>query len=53
MSEFIGTFRGTVLSQGKGDIGGARSVFAKFKGITFFLFSNKQTHCTGRSPKSM
>lgn len=33
MSEFIGTFRGTVLSQGKGTIGGARSVFAKFKGI--------------------
>ena len=33
MSEFIGTFRGTVLSQSKGTIGGARSVFAKFKGI--------------------
>jgi hypothetical protein len=33
MSEFIGTFRGTILSQGKGNIGGARSVFAKFKGI--------------------
>lgn len=33
MSEFIGTFRGTILSQGKGTIGGARSVFAKFKGI--------------------
>jgi hypothetical protein len=33
MSEFIGTFRGSVLSQSKGTIGGARSVFAKFKGI--------------------
>lgn len=33
MSEFIGTFRGSILSQGKGNIGGARSVFAKFKGI--------------------
>lgn len=32
MSEFIGTFRGSILSQGKGTIGGARSVFAKFKG---------------------
>jgi hypothetical protein len=33
MSEFIGTFRGTILSQSKGTIGGARSVFAKFKNI--------------------
>ena len=33
MSEFIGTFRGTILSQGKGTIGSARSVFAKFKGL--------------------
>lgn len=33
MSEIIGTFRGVVLKQGKGSIGGARSVFAKFKGI--------------------
>lgn len=33
MSELIGTFRGSILRQGKGNIGGARSVFAKFKGI--------------------
>ena len=33
MGEIFGTFRGTILSQGKGTIGGARSVFAKFKGI--------------------
>jgi hypothetical protein len=33
MNNFIGTFRGTVLRQTKGEIGGARSVFAKFKGL--------------------
>lgn len=33
MSEIIGTFRGTTLRQSKGKYGGARSVFAKFKGI--------------------
>lgn len=33
MGEIFGTFRGTILSQTKGTIGGARSVFAKFKGI--------------------
>lgn len=33
MNEQIGTFRGTVLRQTKGKVGGARSVFAKFKGI--------------------
>ena len=33
MSEIIGTFRGTTLRQSKGNYGGARSVFAKFKGI--------------------
>lgn len=33
MNEVIGTFRGTVLRQSKGQLGGARSVFAKFKGI--------------------
>ena len=33
MNETFGTFRGTVLKQSKGTIGGARSVFAKFKGI--------------------
>lgn len=33
MNETFGTFRGTILKQGKGTIGGARSVFAKFKGI--------------------
>jgi hypothetical protein len=33
MNEVIGTFRGTVLRQSKGNFGGARSVFAKFKGI--------------------
>lgn len=33
MYEKFGTFRGTILSQSKGTIGGARSVFAKFKGI--------------------
>lgn len=32
MSE-IGTFRGTVIAQTKGKVGGARPVFAKFKGI--------------------
>ena len=34
MSEIFGTFRGTTLRQSKGNYGGARSVFAKFKGIT-------------------
>lgn len=35
MSEkVIGTFRGTVMAQTKGKLGGARPVFAKFKGIT-------------------
>lgn len=29
----FGTFRGTILRQNQGTIGGARSVFAKFKGI--------------------
>lgn len=29
----IGTFRGTVIAQTKGKVGGARPVFAKFKGI--------------------
>jgi hypothetical protein len=33
MNNVIGTFRGTVLRQTKGEIGGARSVFAKFKGL--------------------
>lgn len=33
MNETFGTFRGTILKQSKGTIGGARSVFAKFKGI--------------------
>lgn len=33
MNETFGTFRGTILQQSKGTIGGARSVFAKFKGI--------------------
>ncbi len=33
MDEVIGTFRGTILRQEKGKVGGARSVFAKFKGI--------------------
>lgn len=33
MNEIIGTFRGTTLRQSKGKYGGARSVFAKFKGI--------------------
>lgn len=33
MNEIFGTFRGTVLRQNKGKFGGARSVFAKFKGI--------------------
>ncbi len=33
MSEIVGTFRGTVLGQTKGKLGGARNVFAKFKGI--------------------
>ena len=33
MNETFGTFRGTILGQSKGTIGGARSVFAKFKGI--------------------
>ena len=33
MSEIIGTFRGTTLRQTKGEFGGARSVFAKFKGL--------------------
>lgn len=33
MNEVIGTFRGTILRQEKGKVGGARSVFAKFKGI--------------------
>lgn len=33
MSEIVGTFRGTILGQTKGTIGGARNVFAKFKGI--------------------
>ncbi|MGN0929687.1 MAG: hypothetical protein ACI4N3_03545 [Alphaproteobacteria bacterium] len=33
MSEIIGTFRGTILRQTKGEFGGARSVFAKFKGL--------------------
>lgn len=33
MSEIFGTFRGTTLRQSKGNYGGARSVFAKFKGI--------------------
>lgn len=33
MNEIIGTFRGTTLRQSKGRFGGARSVFAKFKGI--------------------
>lgn len=33
MNEIFGTFRGTILRQSKGKFGGARSVFAKFKGI--------------------
>lgn len=34
MSEkVIGTFRGTVIAQSKGNVGSARPVFAKFKGI--------------------
>jgi len=33
MNEVFGTFRGTILRQSKGKFGGARSVFAKFKGI--------------------
>lgn len=33
MYEVYGTFRGTTLRQDKGKYGGARSVFAKFKGI--------------------
>lgn len=33
MNEIIGTFRGTTLRQSKGKFGGARNVFAKFKGI--------------------
>lgn len=33
MNEQIGTFRGTVLRQEKGKVGGARSVFANFHGI--------------------
>ena len=33
MNEQIGTFRGTVLRQEKGKVGGARSVFANFNGI--------------------
>lgn len=33
MNQEIGVFRGTVLRQTKGTVGGARSVFAKFKGI--------------------
>ena len=34
MYENFGTFRGTILRQSKGTIGGARSVFAKFKTIS-------------------
>lgn len=33
MNDVIGAFRGTILRQTKGEIGGARSVFAKFKGL--------------------
>ena len=33
MAEEFGTFRGVILRQEKGKIGGTRSVFAKFKGI--------------------
>lgn len=33
MNENFGVFRGTILRQSKGTFGGARSVFAKFKGI--------------------
>ena len=33
MNEIFGTFRGTVLRQSEGKVGGARSVFAKFKGL--------------------
>jgi hypothetical protein len=33
MSEFIGAFRGTTLIHREGELGGARSVFVKLKGI--------------------